>query len=117
MNKTGTYLASLPQWQKDFLVTFRTTLHDVSDTIEEDFKWNAPVFLIDGKLAFAMSAFKAHVKYNFIGNGALLSDPNKLFNNGFDSKKARGIDLREGDVVDLAKLQGLVEDSLRLINN
>ena len=45
---------------------------------------------------FAMSAFKENTKYNFMINGARLEDPDKLFNNGLDSKVSRGIDMREG---------------------
>lgn len=60
-----------------------------------------------------MSAFKAHTKYNFILNGALVDDPNKLFNNGFDSKKSRSIDLREGQAISQADLQALIDASMR----
>jgi hypothetical protein len=81
-------------------------------TISEDVKWHVPVFILDGKMVFAMSAFKAHTKYNFIHNGASLADPDALFNNGFDSKKSRGIDLREGDGIDIDKLKTLIKSSI-----
>lgn len=112
MNKTDTYLKQLPEWQKDFLDFFRDAIHEASDTIEEDFKWNVPVFLLDNKLLFAMSAFKSHVKFNFIGNGALLDDPHALFNNGLESKKSRGIDLREGDTVKVNELKALLHSAI-----
>jgi len=111
MDKIDAYLNSLPDWQKQNLSEFRSLIHSTVETIEEDWKWNVPVFLLNGKLMFAMSAFKAHTKYNFIGNGALLDDANKLFNNGLESLKARGIDLREGEKVDAASLRKLVEES------
>src|ERR1700712_1530747 len=90
-----TYLAGLPDWQRNNLETFRKLLHEATPNITEDWKWNVPVFLLNGKMVFAMSAFKDHTKYNFILNGALLDDPASLFNNGFESKKSRGIDLTE----------------------
>jgi hypothetical protein len=76
--------------------------------VVEEIKWGVPVFLLDKKMMFAMSGFKQHTKYNFIQNGALLDD-DKLFNNGLESKKSRSIDLREGEVIDAAKLSQLVE--------
>ena len=108
MEKIESYLNSLPDWQRTNLELFRTLLHEVSPTIVEDFKWNVPVFILGGKMFFAMSAFKAHTKYNFIGNGASLEDPKKLFNNGLDSKKSRSIDLREGETIDVAALKSLI---------
>ena len=112
MNKINTYLEALPHWQKGFLTTFRQAIHDVAPNVEEDWKWNVPVFLVDGKMLFAMSGFKAHVKYNFIGNGAIIEDPHHLFNNGFDSKKSRGIDLHEGDVIEVMRLKELIKASI-----
>jgi hypothetical protein len=41
-----------------------------------------------------------------------LADPDALFNNGFDSKKSRGIDLREGDGIDIDKLKTLIKSSI-----
>lgn len=113
VNQVNHYIAQFPDWQKERLSFFRTVIHDVCPTIEENFKWNVPVFLMDGRLLFAMSAFKAHVKLNFIGNGALLDDPNELFNNGFDSKKSRGIDMHEADTIDEVQLKALIQSALR----
>ena len=114
MDIIETYLNTLPAWQKANLVTFRALIHEVKSDVQEDFKWNVPVFLVNGKLQFAMSAFKAHTKYNFIGNGALIEDPHHLFNSGLDSKKARGINLREGENVDRDQLKLLIQSSFDL---
>lgn len=94
------------------LMRFRYLVHSVAPLVEEDFKWNVPVFNVSGKMIFAMSAFKAHTKYNFMANGAQVEDPNKLFNNGLDSKKSRGIDLREGQVINENALKSLIESSV-----
>lgn len=112
MNKTDEYLASLPEWQNVNLALFRSLIHEVVPTIAEDFKWNVPVFLINGKPVFAMAAFKSHTKYNFMANGALINDFKKLFNNGFDSKKSRGIDLREDQKINKKDLKLLIETSV-----
>jgi hypothetical protein len=114
MDKIDHYLDTLPEWQKTNLVLFRKAIHEVNPAITEDWKWNVPVFFLGGKMYFAMSAFKAHTKYNFILNGALVDDPNKLFNNGFDAKNSRSIDLREGETIDIADLKSLIASSIDL---
>lgn len=70
-------------------------------------------FLLGTKTVFAMSAFKAHVKYNFLLNGAALDDVDGLFNSGADSKRSRAIDLREGEAVDSTALARLIAASAR----
>ena len=112
MNKIDEYLESLPLWQKANLELFRKLVHEVAPTVEEDWKWSVPVFLINGKVHFAMSAFKAHTKFNFMANGALISDPHKLFNNGLESKKSRGVDLQEAETIDSETLKALIQTSI-----
>jgi hypothetical protein len=112
MKKIDDYLAKLPEWQRNNLVTFRKLVHEVVPDIEEDWKWNVPFFMLNGKMMFAMSAFKAHTKCNFILNGALIDDKDKLFNNGRDSKQSRSIDLRENETIDEAKLKNLIKKSV-----
>jgi hypothetical protein len=102
------YLKKLPKWQSSNLKLFRKLVHKSYPNITEEMKWGVPVFSLDKKMLFAMSSFKAHTKYNFIQNGALLADNDKLFNNGFDSKKSRGIDLREDETIDEIKLEALI---------
>jgi hypothetical protein len=112
MDKIDSYLNTLPDWQKENLTTFRDIVHEVDSSITEDWKWNVPVFFVNNKMIFAMSAFKAHTKYNFILNGAVLSDPQKLFNSGFDAKTSRGIDLREGETINKSDLKTLIKESI-----
>lgn len=112
-NKIDTYLAGLPDWQRENLELFRKLVHEVVPDATEDWKWSVPFFMLDGKMLFAMSAFKHHTKYNFIANGALLKDPHKLFNNGLESKTSRGIDLREGEEIDESHLKKLILDSVQ----
>ena len=111
-NETDKYLANLPEWQKQNLVIFRTLIHKASPDITEQIKWSVPVFMHKSKMLFAMSSFKAHTKYNFIGNGATLSDPAHLFNNGLESKKSRSIDLHEGETTDQAALLELIKQAI-----
>lgn len=112
MNEIDEYLNSLPEWKKSNLALFRKLIHEIKPSVVEDWKWNVPVFLIEGKTFFAMSAFKEHTKYNFMINGALIDDPNRLFNSGLDSKRSRGIDLREGQAINESDLKELIKSSV-----
>lgn len=112
MEKIDDYLASLPTWQKANLELFRQLIREAEPSIVEDWKWNVPVFLLNGKMYFAMSAFKEHTKFNFMLNGAFIEDTKKLFNNGLDSKKSRGIDLREGETINKTDLKRLIVASI-----
>jgi hypothetical protein len=111
--KIDGYLATLPVWQRDNLVAFRSAIHEVYPDIVEEWKWSVPVFMKDNRLVLAMSAFKAHTKYNFM-TGAELVDPDNLFNNGFDSKRSRGIDLKEGESIDTGHLKRLLREALEI---
>jgi len=112
-NNVDEYLSNLPMWQRDKLSMFRNLVHEVAPETTEDIKWAVPVFFIGGKMVFAMSAFKAHVKYNFILNGALLDDVDGLFNNGLESKKNRSIDLQENETIDKNKLRALISQAIK----
>ena len=103
------YLGKLEYWKKQNLDLFRQLVHEADDQIVEEIKWGVPVFIHNKKMLFAMSSFKEHTKYNFIQNGAVIDDPDKLFNNGLESKKSRGIDLRQNESIDRQKLAQLID--------
>lgn len=111
LDKVDNYIGRLPVWQQKNLKQFRQLIHKISSNVQEDIKWGVPVFIVSGKTVFAMSAFKEHTKYNFILNGALIADQ-KLFNNGLESKKSRGIDLRDGETVNPAELEQAIKQAL-----
>jgi hypothetical protein len=105
------YIASVPAaWQRENLTRFRDAVHDVAPAVEEGWKWDVPVFLIDGRLVCAMSAFAKHTKYNFFG-GATVADPHHLFNGGLTSKRSRSIDLADGESLDAGQLRSLLRDA------
>ena len=108
---TDEYLQHLPDWQRANLVIFRKIIHDTYPDISEEIKWGVPTFIRNKVMLFAMSSFKEHAKFNFILNGALLSDTDNLFNNGLESKKSRAIDLRKDEAIDKSKLAKLVQQA------
>ena len=113
-DKIDALITSLPEWQAENLRTFRALVHEVEPDIQEDWKWSVPVFLVKGKLVCAMSNFKEHTKYNFF-EGAALSDPNKLFNSGLDSKQHRSLNLAEGQIINREHLAALIAEAVAYV--
>jgi hypothetical protein len=105
--KIDSYVAALPEWQRDNLSRFRDAVRRVAPAVEEGWKWDVPVFLIDGRLVCAASAFAHHTKYNFF-DGAALTDPDHLFNSGLESKRSRSINLAHGESLEAEQLDRLL---------
>ena len=66
----------------------------------------APVWELGGILVVG-NIFKTKVKLGFL-YGALLEDPDTLFNGELGGNQRRSIELAEGDEVDEAALQALI---------
>ncbi len=110
-----TFLHSLPDWQRQNLQLFRDLVHKVVPDVVEDWKWSVPVFTVNKRQLFAISAFKEHTKFNFF-QGASLKDTHNLFNSGLDSKQHRSINLREGETIDIKKLESLIKEAVTKSN-
>ncbi len=100
-------IAEAPDWRGERLTWFREFVAVNAPELTEGFKWRVAVFELSDKPVCAMSAFKAHVKFNFF-HGAELADPAGLFNAGLDSKAHRSIDSKEGAVLDETALRELL---------
>ena len=100
------YIASLPDWRGKLLAQLRKTILEAAPDLVEEWKWDTPVFSHKGNVV-ATGVFKDHVKLNFF-KGASLKDPKKLFNAGLEARATRGIDLFEGDKVDVSALKELI---------
>lgn len=105
------YIAHQDEWQSQQLTTFRKTVLS-NDGASEAWKWNVPVFTVDGKPVCAMSTFKNHIKFNFF-HGAMLPDRNHLFNSGLDSKQHRSINTSIDDQIDWKKVSQLVKEAIQ----
>lgn len=111
LTQVDQYIESQADWQQANLNMFRELLHEVAADVEEGWKWDVPVFLINNKLITAMSVFKEHTKFNFF-SGAKLDDQHKLFNSGLDSKQHRSINLREGEIINQNNLRELILEAI-----
>jgi hypothetical protein len=110
--KVDNYIKNQEAWKGELLTRLRSSIHNADPEIVEEWKWDVPVF-VHGKMVCAISSFKEHVKINFF-SGAKLSDPHKLFNNGFDSKQHRSIDFKEGDTIKEQELKELIKEAVSL---
>jgi hypothetical protein len=101
-------IAELPDWRGKMLANLRRIIHEADPDIVEEWKWKgAPVFSDRGIVCVA-NAFKDKVKVTF-HNGAIIPDPDKLFNSGLDGNKWRTIDLYEGDKIKESSLKVLIQ--------
>jgi hypothetical protein len=108
-SKVEEYIEAHEDWRGELLSNLRDLINKTAPGMTEDFKWGVPVWTHDG-LVCAISAFKDHVKINFL-KGAYLSDPNGLFNSGLDSKEHRSINFAQDDKVNKEAIIQLVNQA------
>jgi hypothetical protein len=106
------YINELADWRGKMLARLRKLILDAAPGIEEEWKWNTPVWSRNRNV-LAAGAFQDHVKVNFF-QGASLNDPHGLFNAGLDAKTTRAIDIYKGDVVNEAALKELIRAAVAL---
>ncbi len=106
-------ISGLGDWRGELLAEVRDLIHDVLPGVRETWKWmGSPVWEQDGIVAVG-NAHKAKVKLTF-PRGALLADPDGLFNAGLGGKAWRAIDLHEHDTLDPAAFRALVREAAAL---
>jgi hypothetical protein len=104
-------IAGLTDWRGQTLTHVRKIILEADDGIIEEWKWmGSPVWSRDGMIAVG-NAHKDKVKLTF-SHGASLEDPDKLFNNGFNGKVWRAIDISEGDQINEHALKDLVRAAI-----
>src|SRR6476660_1338253 len=104
-------IAGLTDWRGKTLDGIRKSILEADREIVEEWKWmGSPVWSRDGIIAVG-NAHKDKVKLTFM-YGAMLPDPDKVFNAGFEGNARRAIDLFEGDKVDERGLKKLVRAAI-----
>jgi hypothetical protein len=104
-------IAGLPDWRRETFTRIRKIIREADPGIVEEWKWmGTPVWSHNGIVCVA-NVFKDKVKLTFY-EGANLSDPDKLFNNGLDGKKWRSIDYYKDDKVRESELNSLVREAV-----
>ena len=106
-------------WRGDRLALLRAVITAADPDVVEEVKWKkpsrpegVPVWSHDGILCVA-DTLKHAVRLTF-PKGAQLQDPQQIFNTRLESKSVRAIDYHEGAAVDVAALQALIREAVRL---
>jgi hypothetical protein len=106
-------ISEITDWRGPTFTKVRKAILAADPEIVEEWKWmGSPVWYRDGIIAVA-NAHKGKVKITF-SNGAMLDDPDKLFNNGLQGGKWRSIDYLEGDKVNERALRDLVRAAIAI---
>src|SRR5690554_5820282 len=110
--KIDEYINKANDWRGKLITEIRELIHEIEPEIVEEWKWNSPVFSLKEKMVCSPGAFKTHVGLNFF-NGALIEDPNGLFNSGLDAKKSRSINFNKEDNIDKEALKELLTKAIQ----
>jgi len=104
-------------WRGKRLSNLRNLIKNSDTELIEEVKWKkpsnpmgVPVWSHNGIVCIG-EALKTAVRLTF-PKGALIKDPNKLFNTRLDSKSVRAIDFHEADTVDEVALSELIREAV-----
>ncbi|WP_420580641.1 YdeI/OmpD-associated family protein [Reichenbachiella sp.] len=111
--KIDAYLTTVSDDHRPILDLIRKTVHAVDDRIQEDWKWRAPCFSLDGLICWFV-AFKHHVGLNFF-KGALIKDTHGAFvENNDDDKGNRMIHYKTLNEVNPAVIEEYIKQAVLL---
>ncbi|MBU6389814.1 DUF1801 domain-containing protein [Patescibacteria group bacterium] len=106
-------------WRGEMLSRLRNLIRQADPDLIEEVKWKkpsrpegVPVWSHNGMLCIG-EALKNAVRLTF-PKGALLQDPQKLFNTRLESKSVRAVDFHENDHLDEAALKAVVLEAAKL---
>jgi hypothetical protein len=106
-------IQELNDWRGETLARVRTLIHQADPEVVETWKWRGvPVWEHAGILCTG-ETYKTAVKLTF-AKGASLDDPSGLFNASLDGNTRRAIDIHQGDKIDEAALQALIQAAVVL---
>jgi hypothetical protein len=108
--KIDELIASLDDWRGDRLAEVRQLIHEALPEVQETWKWmGSPVWEEHG-IILVGNAHQTKVKLTF-PHGAMLPDPDGLFNAGLTGNAWRAIDLHEQDTLDSTAFKALVREA------
>lgn len=104
-------IAGLHDWRGPMLARVRQLFHEADPEVVEEWKYmGSPCWYRDGLLAVG-NAFKTNVKLVFL-DGAILPDPDGLFNAELGGNKRRAIAFNEGDAINDESLKTLIRAAI-----
>jgi hypothetical protein len=111
-------IRELGDWRGETLGEVRRIIKKADPEVVEEWKWakatspGTPVWSHDGGICTG-ETYKSVVKLTFM-KGASLKDPSGLFNSSLEGKTRRAIDIKEGEEIDAAALEGLIREAVAL---
>lgn len=105
-------IAELGSWRGETLAHIRSLILSADPGIVEEFKWNQPVWSLNGIICTG-EAYKAAIKTTF-PKGASLADPTGLFNSSLEGNARRAVDFREGETFDAEAFVALIRAAIAL---
>ena len=105
------YVERHSKW-RPLLELFREVM--LSTELEENIKWGAPYYSLDGKNVVGFVAFKNHAALWFT-NGVFLDDPDQLLINAQEGKTKAGRQLRfhSNEEADIAVIRDFVQQAIK----
>ncbi|NGP16584.1 DUF1801 domain-containing protein [Devosia aurantiaca] len=103
-------IADAGGWRAEMLTRLRALIHEADPGVVEEWKWNVPVWALDGIICTG-EVYKAAVKTTF-PHGAALPDPKHLFNSSLEGATRRAIDFKEGAPIDEAAFIDLIRAAI-----
>lgn len=88
------------------LARIRALIKEAVPAVTEEWKWNTPVWSLDGIICTG-EIYKKTVKMTF-AKGASVADPAGLFNASLEGKVRRAIDFHDGARIDERALKDLI---------
>jgi hypothetical protein len=99
-------IEELGDWRGKTLAHLRQLILDADPGIQEEWKWEIPVWSHHGIVCTGES-YKQTVKLTF-ARGAAIKDPKNLFNSSLKGNTRRAIDVREGEKINEAAFKQLI---------
>jgi hypothetical protein len=100
-------IRELGGWRGETLARMRALILEADAEMTEEWKWMNPVWSHHG-IVCTGEAYTKVVKLTF-ARGASIPDPARLFNSSLGGNTRRAIDIQEGEQVDAAAFQALVQ--------
>ena len=98
-------------WRGETLARVREVIMNALPDVVEEWKWDVPVWSsAGGGIICTGEVYKAAVKLTF-AKGALVDDPDGIFNSSLEGKTRRALDFREGETVPAKSLASLVRSA------
>ncbi|MGV9409841.1 DUF1801 domain-containing protein [Nocardia sp. NPDC003693] len=106
-------IEELGDWRGETLARIRALVRRADPEVVEEWKWRGvPVWSHDGMICTG-ETYKDYVKVTF-AKGALLPDPQGLFNSSLDGNTRRAIDIRAEDTLDEHAFKALIAAAVAL---